>query len=142
MMKTFPAYIIFGLFLLIAMPGAAMADEPLDTGQSIIRKQIAAFLNDDAATAYSFASPAIQGKFVNQDMFFDMVKRAYQPVYRPGNFAFGRSKVSDSEIVQEVVIRGPDGKDWTALYQLTKQPDGSWKINAVRMMQAAPGPEI
>ena len=38
MMKTFPAYIIFGLFLLIAMPGAAMADEPLDTGQSIIRK--------------------------------------------------------------------------------------------------------
>ena len=72
MMKTFPAYIIFGLFLLIAMPGAAMADEPLDTGQSIIRKQIAAFLNDDAATAYSFASPAIQGKFVNQDMFFEM----------------------------------------------------------------------
>ena len=141
-MKTFPAYIIFGLCLLIAMPGAAMADEPLDTGQSIIRKQIAAFLNDDAATAYSFASPAIQGKFVNQDMFFEMVKRAYQPVYRPGNFAFGRSKVSDSEIVQEVVIRGPDGKDWTALYQLTKQPDGSWKINAVRMMQAAPGPEI
>lgn len=142
MMRIFPAGVVFSLWLLIAVPGMAAADEPLDTGQSIIRKQIAAFLSDDAATAYSFASPAIQGKFVNQDVFFDMVKRAYQPVYRPGNFAFGRSKVSDSEIMQEVVIRAPDGKDWTALYQLTKQPDGSWKINAVRMMQAAPGPEI
>jgi hypothetical protein len=142
MMKAFPTGMIFSLFLLIATPGAGMADEPLDTGQSIIKRQITAFLSDDAATAYSFASPAIQGKFVNQDVFFDMVKRAYQPVYRPGNFAFGRSKVSDGEIMQEVVIRAPDGKDWTALYQLTKQPDGSWKINAVRMMQAAPGPEI
>lgn len=139
-MKAFSTGVILSLFLLIATP--AVADEPLDAGQSVIKKQITAFLSDDAATAYSFASPAIQGKFVNQDVFFDMVKRAYQPVYRPGNFAFGRSKISDSEIMQEVVIRGPDGKDWTALYQLTKQPDGSWKINAVRMMQAAPGPEI
>ncbi|QND51437.1 DUF4864 domain-containing protein [Phyllobacterium sp. 628] len=142
MMKAFPFTVIVSVFLLLAAPVPGFADEPLDTGQSIIKKQITAFLSDDAAMAFSFASPAIQGKFVNQDIFFEMVKRAYQPVYRPGNFAFGRNKVSDSEIVQEVVIAGPDGKDWTALYQLTKQPDGSWKINAVRMMQAAPGPEI
>lgn len=139
MVRAFPIAVIVSL-LLVATP--AVADEPLDTGQSIIKKQITAFLSDDATTAYSFASPGIQGKFINKDVFFDMVKRAYQPVYRPGNFAFGRNKVSDSEIMQEVVISGPDGKDWTALYQLTKQPDGSWKINAVRMMQAAPGPEI
>ncbi|MGO4449996.1 DUF4864 domain-containing protein [Phyllobacterium sp. TAF24] len=139
MARAFPIAVIVSL-LLVAAPAAA--DEPLDTGQSIIKKQITAFLSDDATTAYSFASPGIQGKFINKDVFFDMVKRAYQPVYRPGNFAFGRNKVSDSEIMQEVVISGPDGKDWTALYQLTKQPDGSWKINAVRVMQAAPGPEI
>ncbi|MBA8899569.1 DUF4864 domain-containing protein [Phyllobacterium sp. P30BS-XVII] len=139
MVRAFPIAVIVSL-VLVATPAAA--DEPLDTGQSIIKKQITAFLSDDATTAYSFASPGIQGKFINKDVFFDMVKRAYQPVYRPGNFAFGRNKVSDSEIMQEVVISGPDGKDWTALYQLTKQPDGSWKINAVRMMQAAPGPEI
>ncbi|MGH7004446.1 MAG: DUF4864 domain-containing protein, partial [Alphaproteobacteria bacterium] len=118
------------------------AQEPLDAAQTVIRKQITAFLNDDASTAYSFASPAIKGKFPNQNAFFEMVKRAYQPVYRPGNFAFGRNRASEDQIVQEVLITGPDGKDWTAIYQMQKQGDGSYKINGVRMVQSVPGPAI
>ncbi|MEK1933054.1 MAG: DUF4864 domain-containing protein [Pararhizobium sp.] len=118
------------------------AAEPVDTAQSIIQDQIEAFLNDDAATAYSFASPQIKAKFPDKTIFFDMVKRGYAPVYRPGNFAFGRSKVAGDTIVQEVLISGPDGKDWTALYFLAKQPDGTYKINGVQMLQQAPGPEI
>ncbi len=120
----------------------ARAAEPVDTAQSIIQSQIEAFLNDDAETAYSFASPQIKGKFPDKSIFFDMVKRGYAPVYRPGNFASGRSKVEGDTVVQEVLISGPDGKDWTALYFLVKQPDGSYKINGVQMLQQAPGPEI
>ncbi|MBP1856832.1 hypothetical protein J2Z75_000312 [Rhizobium herbae] len=120
----------------------AFAAEPVDTAQSIIQNQIEAFLNDDAETAYSFASPQIKGKFPDKSIFFDMVKRGYTPVYRPGNFAFGRSKIDGGTVVQEVLISGPDGKDWTALYFLVKQPDGTYKINGVQMLQQAPGPEI
>ena len=36
----------------------------------------------------------------------------------------------------------PDGKDWTALYQLLRQQDGSYKINGVHMVRTAPGPAI
>ena len=118
------------------------AAEPVDTAQSIIQSQIEAFLSDDAETAYSFASPQIKGKFPDKSIFFDMVKRGYSSVYRPGNFAFGRSKVEGDTVLQEVLISGPDGKDWTALYVLVKQPDGSYKINGVQMLQQAPGPEI
>ncbi|OCP00797.1 MULTISPECIES: DUF4864 domain-containing protein [unclassified Ensifer] len=121
---------------------AVRADEPVDTARSIIQEQIAAFLHDDAETAYSFASPAIRGKFPDKTAFFDMVKRGYQPVYRPGNFAFGRSKVVGDQVLQEVLISAPDGKDWTAIYELLKQPDGSYKINGVMMLQQAPGPAI
>lgn len=129
--------------LLVMLIGtSAFAAEPVDTAQSIIQRQIQAFLDDDAETAYSFASPQIRGKFPDKDIFFDMVKRGYTPVYRPGNFAFGRSKVDGGAVVQEVLISGPDGKDWTALYFLTQQPDGSYKINGVQMLQQAPGPEI
>jgi len=120
----------------------AFAEEPVDTAQSIIQNQIEAFLNDDAETAYSFASPQIKGKFPDKSIFFEMVKRGYTPVYRPGNFAFGRSKIDGDTVVQEVLISGPDGKDWTALYFLVKQPDGTYKINGVQMLQQAPGPEI
>ena len=134
------------VFLCVSLPllslSAARAEEPVDTVQGIIQSQITAFLNDDAKTAYSFASPTIRGKFPNEAVFFDMVKKGYAPVYRAGNFAFGRSKVEGDMVVQEVLISGPDGKDWTALYQLLKQPDGSYRINGVHMVRAAPGPEI
>ena len=134
------------VFLCVSLPllslSGAHAQEPVDTAQAIIQNQITAFLNDDAKTAYSVASPTIRGKFPNETAFFDMVKKGYGPVYRPGNFAFGRSKVEGDMVVQEVLISGPDGKDWTALYQLLKQPDGSYKINGVHMVRAAPGPEI
>ncbi|OCP19046.1 MULTISPECIES: DUF4864 domain-containing protein [unclassified Ensifer] len=140
MIRTFA--IALGVATQLAAAGPGWADEPVDTARSIIQDQITAFLNDDADAAYSFASPAIRGKFPDKTAFFDMVRRGYQPVYRPGNFAFGRSKVVGDQVIQEVLISAPDGKDWTAVYQLMKQPDGSYKINGVMMLQSAPGPEI
>lgn len=133
---------IISAFLTLAAVTPGHSEEPVVSAQSIIRNQIAAFLNNDAAAAYSFASPAIQDKFLNKDLFFDMVKRTYQPVYRPGNFAFGRSKVVGDQVIQEVLITGPDGKDWTAIYQLIRLPDGAYKINGVQILQSAPGPAI
>src|SRR6218665_2964797 len=135
-----PAVVLLCVSLPLFSLSPARAEEPVDTAQGIIQSQITAFLNDDAKMAYSFASPTIRGKFPNEAAFFDMVKKGYAPVYRPGNFAFGRSKVEGDMVVQEVLISGTDGKDWTALYQLLKQPDGSYKINGVHMVRAAPGP--
>ena len=140
MIRTFRACACVAI--LFAAQPLALAAEPVDTAQSIIQNQIQAFLNDDAETAYSFASPQIRQKFPDKSIFFDMVKRGYTPVYRPGNFAFGRSKVAGDTVVQEVLISAPDGKDWTALYFLVRQPDGSYRINGVQMLQQAPGPEI
>ncbi|KJS13626.1 MAG: hypothetical protein VR78_11110 [Hoeflea sp. BRH_c9] len=116
----------------------ARADDAA-VGRSVIESQINAFLNDDMAAAYSFAAPSIKRIYPDQDRFFDMVRRGYQPVYRPGNFAFGRSKLAPdgAGLVQEVLIEGPDGQDWTALYSLERQPDGSFKINGVQMIKAA-----
>jgi hypothetical protein len=142
MLKTSYRNLVMSALLTFAVVTLVYAEEPVDTAQIIIKNQIAAFLNNDAAAAYSFASPAIQEKFLNQNLFFEMVKRTYQPVFRPGNFAFGRSKVVGDQVIQEVLITGPDGKDWTAIYQLVRQPDGTYKINGVQILQSAPGPAI
>ncbi|WP_417415786.1 DUF4864 domain-containing protein [Hoeflea sp.] len=124
--------------LLLALT-PAHADEAADA-RSVIESQINAFLADDMTAAYSFASPSIRKIYPDESRFFDMVERGYQPVYRPGNFAFGRSSTAagGAGIVQEVLITGPDGQDWTALYSLERQPDGSLKINGVQMIKAAP----
>ncbi len=130
----------FAVFLCcFAFMPVAYAEDPVQTAQSLIEQQIEAFLQDDAATAYSFAAPGIRALFPDKDSFFAMVKRSYQPVYHPGNYAFGKSRAIDNGAVvyQEVLITGSDDKDWTAIYQITRQPDGSYKINGVQILAKA-----
>ncbi len=132
------AFLTASLAVLCLALTPARADDAA-TARLVIESQINAFLSDDMAAAYSFAAPSIKRIYPDESRFFDMVKRGYQPVYRPGNFAFGRSKAAadGSGIVQEVIIQAPDGEDWTALYSLERQPDGSFKINGVQMIKAA-----
>ncbi|MCY0146939.1 DUF4864 domain-containing protein [Hoeflea sp. G2-23] len=119
--------------------GEARTKDPATAARNVIESQIQAFLNDDSAGAYSFAAPAIKQLYPDETRFFDMVKRGYAPVFRPGNFAFGRFKLSadGSGLVQEVLIEGPNGQDWTALYSLQRQPDGSFRIDGVQMIKTA-----
>lgn len=129
-MRMFPALFSLGV---IVTPLIAMAEDAVDGSRHVIEKQIEAFLNDDAEAAYAFAAPGIQARYPDKDAFFAMVKKSYQPVYHPGNFAFGRSKniENGAMILHEVLIEGEDGKDWKAVYQLLRQPDGTYKIGGV-----------
>jgi Domain of unknown function (DUF4864) len=126
----------FAVIMLFVSLQNALAGDPAEAARSVIQSQIEAFLKSDAETAYSFASPSIQKKFPDKETFFSMVKEQYGPVYHPGNYAFGRNKIMEdgSTVFQEVLITGTDGKDWTAFYQLTRQPDGTFRINGVSMI--------
>jgi hypothetical protein len=102
----------------------------------MIEDQIKAFLRDDPDTAYSYAAPGIKALYPDKNVFFAMVKKSYAPVYHPGNYAFGRSRsIGDGAMIyHEVLISGRDGKDWTAIYQFARQPDGDYKINSVQIL--------
>ncbi len=141
-MRIVTAAVFLCMLLLPPAARPAMAEDVVQTAQAVITAQIEAFLADDAAAAYAFASPTIRQKFPDETSFFEMVKRGYAPVYRPGNFGFGRARVSGDTVLQEVLVRGTDGKDWTAVYQVVRQPDGSYKINGVHMMRSAVGSDI
>jgi hypothetical protein len=130
-MPKVPALLL--LLVATALPSTAAADDPADGARQIIEQQIEAFLKDDATAAYAFAAPGIKARYPDKNAFFDMVKKSYQPVYKPGNYAFGRSvSLKGGEtILHEVLIEGRDGKDWKAIYQLLRQPDGSYRIGGV-----------
>src|SRR3546814_12232990 len=72
-----------------------------------------------------------------RSLFFEMIRKDYEPVYRAANYAFGRSKlIGGGEVVlQEVMISAREGKDWTAIYELRLMDDGSYKVNGVRMIR-------
>jgi len=122
--------------LLIGLAAPARAGNDLATAQGIITSQVEAFGRDDAATAYSYAAPAIQGMFQQPDIFLSMVQRNYAPVYRHKSFEFGEAQIADGKIAQRVHILDADGEAWEALYTLEQQPDGSLKIIGCVLIKA------
>ena len=51
----------------------------------------------------------------------------------PQNYAFGKSEeMGGGKIAQQVLLTGPDGKEYEALYTLELQPDGVWRITGVQ----------
>jgi Domain of unknown function (DUF4864) len=125
--------LLVALLLCIAAPAGA-AD--ISDAQTVIRSQEQAFARDDAATAYSFASPGIQEIFPRADVFMEMVRQGYAPVYRHQRFEFGEAQVADGYVAQQVHIVDEKGEAWEALYTLEEQPDGSLKITGCSLLRA------
>ena len=99
------------------------------TIRDIIQSQVDAFRRDDGDAAFGYASPAIRGMFGSSEIFMDMVRQGYQPVYRPQAFDFGEIVTLDGQVTQKVHVVGPDGRPVTAFYPMTRLPDGTWRIN-------------
>ena len=122
--------------LLIGLAAPARAADDVAAAQGVINSQVEALAHDDAATAYSYAAPAIRSLFPQPDIFLSMVQRSYAPVYRHKSFEFGEARVGDGRIAQRVHILDADGEAWEALYTLEQQPDGSLKIIGCVLIKA------
>jgi hypothetical protein len=135
--------ILAPLVLAFALAAHAFAQEPAaDIGladraaiRDVIERQIEAFRRDDGAAAFAFASPAIKRMFGTPETFMDMVRGGYPQVYRPRSVGFGDLLRADDVLVQLVDIVGPDGLPVVAVYEMERQPDGSWQINGCRLLR-------
>jgi len=119
--------------LLLGLAGTAHAQSLSNADRTAIRQviqaQVDAFRRDDGAAAFGYASPTIQGLFGSADVFMDMVRQGYQPVYRPKVFEYREIVTLHGQVTQKVHVVGPDGRPVTAFYPMTQLPDGSWRID-------------
>jgi hypothetical protein len=132
---------LFALLLafLVALAPPAVAGDDVATAQTVIRSQVEAFGRDDAAAAYSYASPGIHEVFPQADAFLGMVQHSYAPVYRHKSFEFGEARSADGKIAQAVHIVDSEGVPWEALYTLEQQSDGSIKISGCVLIKSGQG---
>jgi hypothetical protein len=117
----------------LAWPAAAQERSVSDADRAAIRdsigRQVEAFRRDDGDAAFGLASPNIQRMFGSSDVFMDMVRQGYQPVYRPRVFDFREIVDLHGQPAQKVHVVGSDGRPVTAFYPMTQLPDGSWRID-------------
>ena len=105
--------------------------------QDTIDQQFSAFRAREHEKAFSHAAPRLQKLFGSTERFIGMVKGGYGAIYNARTWQFGRSRMKDGVLFQEVIVNGPKGKDWMALYELKQEENGSWKIQGVRLVPAS-----
>ncbi|WP_138933653.1 DUF4864 domain-containing protein [Roseovarius arcticus] len=121
---------IFGL-----APAVRAQEGPI---RAVIEAQIEAFEADDFETAFTFASPTIQGMFGTAQNFGAMVKGGYPMVWRPENLRFLALEERDGLLFQDVMVRDEAGALHILEYQM-QQSDTGWLINGVTIRRATAG---
>src|SRR2546422_10585958 len=110
-----------GALLLASAPHLAPAQDAVPPGDArpvrpVVEAQLDAFRRDDAARAFSYATPGIRELFGSPETFMEMVKSSYPVVYRPRNVVFEEPTMAGSDLVQPVRMTDADGRGWLALY--------------------------
>ena len=121
-----------GAAILAAWPALAQ-EEPI---QSTINSQIEAFRAEDFATAFTFASPNIQGMFRTPENFGSMVVTGYPMVVDPAQVDMMDLRFIGGALWQRVRITDRRGQAFLLDYQMIEGPEG-WLINAVQLQKAA-----
>ena len=115
----------------LALPAQAQ-EAPI---QSTIQSQLDAFLVDDYARAFTFASPMIKGMFGTSDNFGTMVQEGYPMVARHGAVQMLELRTVAGNLWQRVMITDNLGRTHLLDYQMIETADG-WQINAVQLLPA------
>ena len=114
---------------------SAQNEMPSDAGiEATITAQIDAFLKDDFAEAFSFASPNIQGMFGSSERFGQMVRNGYPMVWRPDDVRYLELREIQGSLWQKVLIRDQAGAMHVLDYQMIQTENG-WKINGVQLLR-------
>ncbi len=129
-MRTIAAFLpTLSLTLTLSCPAQAQQSDI----QSVIRSQTEAFLQDDFATAFTFASPTIKRLFGTADSFGNMVRQGYPMVHRPADVKMLDLRDVDGTLRQRVMITDQQGRTHLLDYQMIETADG-WQINGVQLL--------
>ena len=119
---------------LMLMSGPALADEPRNPAiETTIQGQLNAFIADDFATAFTFASPNIKGIFGSAENFGAMVTQGYPMVHRPANVQMLELRTVAGNLWQRVLITDAQGETHLLDYQMVETANG-WQINGVQLL--------
>jgi hypothetical protein len=130
--------LLLGLLAGLAFLPANAQEARSESIESTISGQIDAFLADDFARAFTYASPMIRGIFQTPETFGQMVRQGYPMVWRPSDVRFLDLEDLGGRMLQRVQILDQAGVPYIAEYEMIRTEDG-WQINGVRIERS---PEV
>lgn len=129
---------IFGMVLAMFLAAGAAWAQASDPIEGVIGGQLQAFNDRDVDAAWQYASPMIKGMFRTPENFGMMVQNGYPMVWDNADAQFLERREFPQGVMQEVLVRGPDGTLWVLDYQMVQTANG-WQINGVSIV---PAPDV
>ena len=126
--------LFLGLVFLVGLTGAVWAQS--DEIEGVITSQIEAFKADDFVTAFTFASPSIQGLFGDPGTFGRMVRGGYPMVWRPAEVTYLDLREVEGDFFQKVRIVDGAGAVHFLMYQMVRV-GADFRINGVQLLKNA-----
>ena len=124
------------LMIAVLLAGAPLrAEEPADSIKSVITSQLSAFQANDLDAAFAHASPTIQTKFRNPEIFGQMVATGYPMIWRPAGYEMLDLRQTEMGPVQMVLFQDAQGRFYEAAYEM-RLIDGVWRIDGVYLRQS------
>lgn len=117
-----------------AMLATAAIGQDNDAIEDVIGEQLQAFNDRDVVTAFSFASPTIQGIFRDPNNFGIMVERGYPMVWDNHAVRFLGLREERGMTIQTVQIEDAEGDVFTLEYAMIETAEG-WQINGVQIVE-------
>ena len=121
-----------GMALSVCLAGAVFGQEAEIKG--VINSQIEAFQADDFASAFTYASPSIQGIFGSPENFGRMVTQGFPMVWRPADVEYLGLRDEGGVLAQRLRIVDQSGRAHVLDYFMTETREG-WKINGVQLVK-------
>ncbi len=134
--------IVFSFMLAFGISAQAQGDPPSDAdltaAQAVISAQMEAFKRDDGAAAFAFAAPGIKRVISSPEVFLEIVRTQYAPVYRASYVEFREAIEVQQQLMQKVFVVGEDNRAALAVYTLEEQGDGAWRISGCYLYPVPP----
>jgi hypothetical protein len=102
---------------------------------TVVQKQLDAFANDDAKSAFALSGAATQIQIGSPDNFLRLIKKYYYPIYRHQVAYLLMPEIIDGNIIQVVRLTDHNNHVWVAIYRMQRAADGNWKIDGCQLLE-------
>ncbi|HLW91414.1 MAG TPA: DUF4864 domain-containing protein [Roseiarcus sp.] len=125
-----------GLFAALGVSPVVAGEAGGIEAQAVVQRQLDAFKRGDADGAFALASPALKENFSDSGAFMEIVRAKYAPFFRRRMAEFGTLAIAGDTAAQSIVIVDEDSDVWNVVYELGRQPDGSWAVSNCLLMKS------
>lgn len=130
----------FGPFPVAAVISGEQDKEAIE---NLIKIQLDALRNRDGEVAFSLAAAVLHKKYDNSEEFMNDMRFSYRPLYNNKSYKFlDQSMTETGALIQKLQVSHTHGEPATAIYRLSRNQEGQWRIESFVLLQQDGGTDI